>query len=221
MPEVYSNSTALNGTTVTTSSQLRCASLVANTKSFQIDDPLSPETKLLNHFSIESPELIVCYRGAATIGSYGRVEARLPDYFDALCRNPMVQLTGVGTSDVYVADKVSGSRFVIGRKPGTEVYWTVTAERKDVSADITRALMPVEQEKTGDLRGRSADDSYLMGTMEQLRNMGLGGRFQFRTADGRAKYEATLRRLQEAEHCAETQTLQAPRSGKASAVPSH
>jgi hypothetical protein len=127
----------------------------------------------------------------------GKVVVNLPDYFDALNKNPMIQLTGVGTSDVFVAQEVSGNSFVIGGKAGTKVFWTVTGERKDPSAEITKILMPVEQTKTGALTGRSFDDNYLIGTMKQLKDIGYGNRFNFRTAQGRAKYENMQRVLQE------------------------
>jgi hypothetical protein len=136
--------------------------------------------------------MVLIYRGIARVGSDGRAEVHLPDYFDALNRNPMVQLTGVGTSDVYVAEKVTGNRFVIGGRPDTEVYWTVTGDRKDQSAEITRIMMPVEQSKEGDLAGQSLDDDFLATTKPQLDEMGRGGEFSFRTEAGRRKYERML-----------------------------
>jgi hypothetical protein len=110
----------------------------------------------------------------------------------------MVQLTGVGTSDIYVAEKVQGNRFVIGGVPGTEVYWTVTGDRKDPSAEITRIFMPVEQLKEDDLAGHSLDDDFLASTKAQLERMGEAGQFDFRTAEGREKYERSMRALGEA-----------------------
>jgi len=68
----------------------------------------------------------------------------------------------------------------IGGKPGMKVYWTVIADRKDMSAEATKLLMPVEQPKSGDLAGRSLDDNFLVATMAQLEKMGYGDRFQFR-----------------------------------------
>jgi hypothetical protein len=102
----------------------------------------------------------------------------------------MVQLTGVGGPDVvYVAEDVAGNRFVIGGKPGTKVYWQVTGERKDVSAEATRRMMPVEQPKTGDLAGRMLDDEFLSGCMDQLVREGKAQGIDFRTAGGRQRYE--------------------------------
>jgi hypothetical protein len=106
----------------------------------------------------------------------------------------MVQLTGVGNSDVYVAVDVAGNSFSIGGRPGTKVYWTVTGERKDQTAEITRVVMPVQERRTGALVGRSISDTRLAGSMPELQRLGLGGRFSFRTAEGRQRYEEMLQR---------------------------
>jgi hypothetical protein len=193
VPSSYQNSAAFNGQTATAHGQTRIGILSKASGSFTIDHPTEPMDRILNHYFVESPEMVLIYRGVAIIGSDGRAEVNLPNYFDALNRNPMVQLTGVGTSDVYVAEKVTGNRFAIGGKPETEVYWTITAERKDQSAEITRILMPVEQLKEGDLAGHSLDDDFLATTMSQLERMGQAGTFKFRTAEGQEKYERSLR----------------------------
>ncbi|KPL18387.1 MAG: hypothetical protein AMJ92_08075 [candidate division Zixibacteria bacterium SM23_81] len=193
----YSNSVAFNGQTATASGQTRVGTISKASGTFTIDHPLDPTDKILNHYFVESPEMVLIYRGAATIGADSRAEVHLPDYFDALNQNPMVQLTGVGTAEVvYVAEKVKGNRFVIGGKPGTEVYWTVTAERKDQSAEITKILMPVEQPKDGSLAGRSLDDDFLATTMMQLERMGQADMFDFRTQRGRARYEDSRRAIE-------------------------
>jgi hypothetical protein len=87
---------------------------------------------------------------------------------------------------------------VIGGPPGVEVYWTVTGDRKDPAAEITRILMPVEQIKEGDLAGHSLDDDFLASSKVQLERMGEAGQFDFRTSEGREKYERLLRALEEA-----------------------
>ena len=92
-----------------------------------------------------------------------------------------------------------GNRFVIGGKPGIKVYWQVTGDRKDQSAEVIRTMMPVEQPKTGALAGRSLDDDFLVGCMQQLEHMGKAGEFSFRTAAGRQRYEDMLKQLREAE----------------------
>jgi hypothetical protein len=193
----WTNSAAFNGQATTASDQLRCGMLSKAGGSFTIDHPLDPQGKILNHYFVESPDMSNLYSGSVTLDGNGRAEVLLPDYFDALNRNPRVQLTGIGTSDVYVVQKPSGNRFVIGGKPGTEVYWQVTGDRKDQSAEAIRAMMPVEQPKTGALAGRMLDDDFLVGCMRQLEQMGLGGKFQFRTAAGRQRYEDMKRMLEE------------------------
>jgi len=189
VPSGCYNSVAFNGQTATASSQLRCGNISKTGGGFTIDHPLDPDNKILNHYFVESPEMVLIYRGVAVIGADGRATVHLPEYFDALNRNPMIQLTGVGTSDVYVVEEVHNDRFVIGGKPGTKVYWMVTGERKDQSAEIIRAMMPVEQPKTGALVGRSLDDEFLATTMKQLEEMGISYKFHFRTDAGRRRYE--------------------------------
>ena len=190
----HTSSAAFNGMTTTSSGQLRCGTLSKSGGSFTIDHPLDPRGKILNHYFTESPEMVNIYRGVVTLGADGRAAVSLPDYFSALNENPMVQLTGVGGPDVvYVAEKVTGNRFVIGGKPGMEVYWTVTGARKDQSAEIIKLTMPVEQPKTGELAGHSLDDDFLRSTKDQLDRMGVGGQFDFRTAAGRKLYEEMKR----------------------------
>lgn len=194
VPADYYNSAAFNGQSVTASTQTRVGILSKTSGSFTIDHPLEPNSKILNHYFIEGPEMRNIYEGSVVLDALGKATVRLPDYFDALNRNPHIQLTGVGTSDVYVAEDVKGNQFVIGGKPGTKVYWQVTGERKDVSAEITRRLMPVEQLKTGSLAGRMLDDDFLVGCMAQLEREGKGQGINFRTAKGRQRYEE-LKRL--------------------------
>ncbi len=199
VPSSYANSVAFNGQTATASNQTIVANIVATgAKAFAIDHPLDPQGKILNHYCIESPEMVLIYRGSAIIDADGKAEITLPDYFDALNKNPMVQLTGVGSADVFVAQEVTGNSFVIGGKSGTKVYWTVTGERKDQNAEIAKILMPVEQPKTGDLTGCSLDDNYLVGTLNQLKEMGKAAGFSFRTAQGRSNYDNMQKTLQEA-----------------------
>jgi len=193
----HDNSAALNGQTATASGQTRVGALSKTSGTFTIDHPQDPMNKILNHYFVESPEMVLIYRGSAVIGADGKAIVHLPDYFDALNQNPMVQLTGVGTSDVFVADEVKGNSFVIGGKPNTKVFWMVTGDRKDPSAEITRIIMPVEQPKDGELRGRSFDDDFLCATKDQLERMGKGHLFQFRTSFGQQKYENSKRALME------------------------
>jgi len=186
----HTGSAAFNGQTSTASGQTRVGVLSKVSGTFTIDHPLDPENKILNHYFVESPEMVLIYRGSAVIGDNGKAVVHLPDYFNALNENPMIQLTGIGSAEVvYVAEKVKGNTFTIGGKPKTEVYWTVTGARKDPSAEITKIIMPVEQVKEGGLVGRSLDDEFLVSTMAQLERMGKSGAFKFRHASEQKRYE--------------------------------
>ncbi len=198
VPSGYSNSAAFNGTTATSSNQLRCGTLSKVGGTFTIDHPVDPYNKILNHYFVESPEMINIYRGSVVLNANGKAEVKLPEYFSALNRNAHIQLTGVGTSDVYVAEDIKGNSFVIGGKPGTKVYWQVTGERADVSAEAIRRMMPVEQPKTGALSGRMLDDEFLSGCMEQLEHEGKASGINFRTPEGRRRYQQ-MKNLQELE----------------------
>jgi uncharacterized protein YjbI with pentapeptide repeats len=199
VPVDYYGSAAFNGQVSDEDYEVRCDVLHSNSVAFALDDPLDPVGTIMNQFAVGSPEIVVTFRGSAVIGADGRVVSELPSYFDALCRNPMVQLTGVGSADVvYVAEDVVANRFVIGGKPGMKVYWTVTGERKDQVAEITRARMPVQERRTGALVGRSISDASLAGALPELQRLGLDGRYSFRTAEGRQRYEDRLKRAGEA-----------------------
>lgn len=193
----YNYSAAFNGEAATASGQLRCGVISKAGGSFTIDHPLDPDKTILNHYFAEGPEMLNIYRGSVVLDAAGRAEVSLPDYFDALNRNPMIQLTGVGSSDVFVAHEVTGNAFVIGGKPGIKVYWQVTGDRKDVSAEAIRAMMPVEQPKTGALAGRMLDDDFLSGCMEQLVREGKAAGIDFRTAGGRMRYEQMKQRTEQ------------------------
>jgi hypothetical protein len=193
------NSAAFNGMTTIIPGSIRCGTVLKNLCLFSIDHPIDPNNKILNHYCIESPEMVLIYRGSVIIGSDGRAVVHLPDYFDALNKNPMVQVSGIGTSEVFIAEEVRGNQFVIGGKPGTKVFWTVTGERKDQSAEIGKILMPVEQPKTGELAGLMFDDDFLVNCMKQLEEMGKAGEFSFRTAKARQRYEDLKRIILESE----------------------
>jgi hypothetical protein len=198
VPVGSNSSAAFNGQTSTGYSQLRCDDLYANSMIFGMDHPLDLDNKILNQFAVASPEILVTFRGACVIGTDGKVQVNLPDYFDALCRNPMVQLTGVGTPEViFVAKDVLDNRFTIGGPVGTKVYWVVTGERKDQLAEVTRTLTPVEQTRTDELIGRSINEASLANKMPALEQKGFGSKFNFRTAAGKSRYENS-RKLMEA-----------------------
>jgi len=193
----HNNSAAFTGSHTIGASQVRAALFSTGTAIFTMDHPSEPMNKILNQYAVGASEPMLMYNGTAFIDEDGRVAVNLPDYFHQINRNPRIQLTGVGTSDVYVAEDIAENRFTIGGKPGTKVYWTVTAERKDMHAEIARILTPVEQPKTGDLIGHSLDVDALISTYEILKKGGDGAKFKFRTDDGRRVYEESKRVIEE------------------------
>lgn len=102
-------------------------------KNFLIDHPLDPVNKYLKHTSIESNEVLNLYRGTETFDAEGMVIVQLPDYYEALNKNPSYQLTPIGAfMELYIAEEISNGRFVIaGGIPGKKVSWAVQAERDD------------------------------------------------------------------------------------------
>jgi hypothetical protein len=107
----------------------------SGTKSFMIDYPLDPENKYLKHYSIESDQVLLQYRGMETFDSNGEAIAQLPEYYNAININASYQLTAVGAAmpNLYIKRKVDETNtFVIaGGVPGKEVSWLVISERND------------------------------------------------------------------------------------------
>ena len=106
---------------------------VSGNKNFQIDHPLHPDTMTLKHVCIESnlPENV--YNGEVTTDAVGSAVVQLPDYFEALNKKPLYQLTVVGQfAQAVVATRVKDNQFTIKTdKPGVTVCWQVTGERND------------------------------------------------------------------------------------------
>lgn len=103
-------------------------------KSFVIDHPSDPANKVLVHYSAESPEPYLLYRGSVTLDDAGRATVSLPAYFQDVNRDPHYQLTAVGAPapNLHIASKVENNTFIIaGGAPGMEVSWTVTGVRND------------------------------------------------------------------------------------------
>lgn len=106
---------------------------VSGTKNFRIDHPQDPANKYLNHFSIESDEVLNIYRGTVAFDAAGNAVVQLPEWFDAVNKNASYQLTPIGGyAPIYIAEKIKDGRFVIsGGTVGMEVSWAVYAERND------------------------------------------------------------------------------------------
>jgi hypothetical protein len=154
--------------------------------------------KILNQYGVSSDEVQSQYSGSVVLDANGRTTVNLPDYFDKINRNPRIQLTGVGTYEVFIAEDIEGNRFTIGGKPNIKVYWEVTGERKDIHAEIARINTPVVQEKKGDLRGHSIDDDAMIGMYDGLHAQNPQF-FQFKTEEGRRVHEESKRLVEERE----------------------
>ncbi len=122
--------------------------------SFKIDHPLDPANKTLSHSFVESPDMMNIYNGNVTTDAAGFATVILPDWFEALNRDFRYQLTVIGQfAQAIVAEEIKDNQFRIQTdQPGVKVSWQVTGIRHDPFAEANR--IPVEEEKTGDERGR-------------------------------------------------------------------
>jgi hypothetical protein len=130
-------------------------SVSATIKLFQIDHPLSPETHYLNHFCTEGPEPYNIYRGTVVLDANGEAWVQLPDYFEAINRDPSYHLTAVGAPmpNLHVAVEIQGNRFKIaGGVPGKKVSWEVKAIRND--RYVQQYGYQTEQEKEDEIKGK-------------------------------------------------------------------
>lgn len=101
---------------------------------YTIDHPQFPETKLLTHCFVESPEMKNVYDGVAVLDTSGSANVKLPSYFEAANSTYRYQLTAMGVSmpGLYVSKEVNGNTFSIsGGVPGAKVSWQVTGVRAD------------------------------------------------------------------------------------------
>ncbi len=104
---------------------------------FKIDHPLDPGNKYLSHSFVESPEMLNVYTGTAVTDEQGQATVALPDFFEALNRDPRFQVTPLGQLALAtVQGGVGGNRFTIRTdKPGVTVSWQVTGVRQDPWAE--------------------------------------------------------------------------------------
>ena len=123
---------------------------VSGTKNFRIDHPLDPANKYLNHFSIESNEVLNIYRGTVAFDTDGKAIVQLPEWFDEVNKNASYQLTPIGGyAPIFIAEKIKDGRFVIaGGIDGMEVSWAVYAERNDEYLKQHPEARTVEVEKS-------------------------------------------------------------------------
>jgi hypothetical protein len=133
-------------------------SVYASYKSFRIDNPIDPENKILNHWSVESSELKNIYDGVATLDADGAAVVKMPAWFDGLNRDFRYQLTAIGApaANLYVAEELTAGQFrIAGGKPRLRVSWQVTGVRHDSAA--LKHQVPVEEMKAPEDRGKYLD----------------------------------------------------------------
>lgn len=124
-------------------------------KNFMIDHPNDPANKFLVHYSVESPEPYLIYRGTAVLDGSGSAVVELPHYFDEINKDPQYQLTAIGAPApmLHIASEIVDNEFVIaGGIPGMKVSWSVTATRND--AWVQQNPPSVEREKSATTRGK-------------------------------------------------------------------
>ena len=121
---------------------------------FKIDHPLDPANKYLSHSFVESPDMMNIYNGNVVTDADGLAFVELPDYFEALNRDPRYQLTVMGVmAQAIVERKIEGNSFTIRTsEPNVEVSWMVTGIRRDAYAAAHPIV--VEEEKALADRGR-------------------------------------------------------------------
>ena len=126
---------------------------VTGVKAFHIDHPLDPANRFLNHFAIESNEVLNTYSGNVTTDASGDALVELPEYFEALNTNYRYQLTVVGQfAQAIIFREIQNNNFVIKTDmPSVKVSWQVTGVRSD--ANLKAHPVPVEEEKTAQERG--------------------------------------------------------------------
>jgi hypothetical protein len=120
---------------------------------FVIDHPQDPENRILRHSTVESPEMLLLYRGKITLDSTGEAVVEMPSYYTALAgeEDATVNLTPVGRSqspgkyETSYEWEPSLDRFRVYGEPGREIAWLVMAGRDDAAA--RQRPMVVEEEK--------------------------------------------------------------------------
>jgi hypothetical protein len=120
----------------------------------QIDDPLDPAHKYLQHSSVASSQQLDVYSGNATTNGKGFATVRMPKWFEALNRSFRYQLTIVGSRgwNARVVKPMTDNRFTIqSGQAHVKVSWQVTAVRHDryAKANPTQVIVPKSKADQG------------------------------------------------------------------------
>lgn len=107
--------------------------IIGAQKLFQIDHPLEPETKYLQHVCPESDIPLNIYTGKVKTNSEGIAEVKLPSYVSIINRDFTYQFTCMNSfSRVTVSKEISGNIFEIKtEEPNIVVYWVIYGIRND------------------------------------------------------------------------------------------
>jgi len=135
--------------------------IYGSTKNFLIDNPENPDSELLRHTSIESPEALVVYRGKIKLNADGEAIVELPSYFVSLTKETeaTVQITCVGRPFANGYEWTGDySTFMVYGEANREISWMVMADRDDPYMQANR--QPVIIKKDGSFKGIS-QGSYL------------------------------------------------------------
>ena len=113
----------------------------------------SEDRKFLLHYCSEGPEPRNVYQGHVTTGSDGYAWIALPDYYEAINRDPEYVLTVIDSSDDFVMVKVTkeivGNRFQIRTsRPKVKVSWEVKGVRNDKWVQKYGAPVEVDKKDT-------------------------------------------------------------------------
>jgi hypothetical protein len=122
----------------------------------QIDDPLDPAHKYLQHSSVASSQQLDLYSGNTTTNAKGFATVTMPRWFQALNRSFRYQLTVVGRAHweakAAVWTEIKDNRFTIRTdQPNVKVSWLVTGIRHDryANANPTQVIVPKPKAEQG------------------------------------------------------------------------
>jgi hypothetical protein len=127
--------------------------------SFKIDHPLRPETHILRHSFVESPDMMNIYKGRVSVVG-GTATVTLPDYFDALNKDIEYSLTPIGKlTRVAVLTEVQNNSFQIAADDDCDVSFIVYGVRKDKFAEENRIIVEEEKVTPGYMYGGYTDSA--------------------------------------------------------------
>jgi hypothetical protein len=127
--------------------------LSAGAKDFEIDDPLDPANKYLDHASVESSEMVNVYSGNVTTDELGIATVTLPEWFESVNSDFRYQLTVIGKfAQAIISQEIANHQFKISTNASfTKVSWQVTGVRNDAFAKAHPLV--VERSKPAAERG--------------------------------------------------------------------